>query len=144
MAWRTDKLWYTCTMAYYLAEMTSWHICSREEQACLHIGSILNFPSLLLWLSHAGFAPSVSSISAWNIHKNPISTLCLPGLTFKGITFYIHIEKSCNNNCQCWRFKRPLRPDLHGQLQEQRIITFLQGLASKFATTSHTSSPFRK
>lgn len=32
----------------------------------------------------------------WNIHNSPFSSFCLPGLTFKAVTLFIHIEiNSC-------------------------------------------------
>ena len=81
---------------------------------------------------------------AWNIHNNLFSRFCLPGLTLKAITLFIHIEiKSCKTPVLLKVYKNILT-DLPAQLQEQRIITSPQGLAStkNSATTSHILSPF--
>lgn len=64
---------------------------------------------------------------AWNIHYSSFSSLCLPGLTFKGLTLSIHIEfKVVEQRITFVLFKGYwtgiLWPDLYGWLQEQRIL----------------------
>ena len=93
--------------------------CCNREQTWIPVGPI----------PIAGSAPLFSSISkrmlliTWNTHNSPFSRLCLPGLTFKAITLFIHIEiKSCrteNNNF------------LVGSLQECPHQTFVDSCKNK-------------
>ena len=64
----------------------------------------------------------------WNIHRSTLSRLYLQGLTKTITHFHSYKDKKCKTKSSiCLVVGLRECPDLHGQLQEQRVITFLPG-----------------